>query len=220
MDTQTYQALHAHAAHIFEQMERDADPRLASQGSHEALRQIISRIRIAASLLKEALNQLKSCPPKMMPQIQPIKTFAYLAAWSVHTIGRALEFTKILPFKGTVVKDAKALHRELKLLMAQYEEMAYSGLEIGRQAEAYGLTHIGDSLLSYPFVAWVEPDDDGFIARCREVPQVYGFGASQDEALAMLTSELANLREDLNGSDDFPDEYLSVRKLFRIAAAL
>ena len=60
----------------------------------------------------------------------------------------------------------------------------------------------------------VTPDDDAYHASCREIPQLYGAGDTPEEAAAMLRREIISLRNDLLESNNFPPEFLAIKKWF------
>lgn len=70
---------------------------------------------------------------------------------------------------------------------------------------------MGGQRLTRPFAAVVEPDEDGFLAASTRLPQLYGAGDSQDEALQMLEREVLSLRADLRGDREFSEEWDDVR---------
>lgn len=218
MQTQAYQNLNASAAHLFAQIEEVGEIGPASQRRHKALREVVARLREFTVHLIGIEESSRDIPQDVLGGFQPLKNLAYVAAWLSSSLSDVLASGKLPTFDSSPIKEAKALLRELKPVGEHLAKLAYSGLEAGRSAETYLLTHFYGTPLLHPFIAWVEPDDDGFIARCREVPQVYGFGVTPDEAMGALVDELISLREDLNSHDDFSEEYLNLKMLLRIAS--
>jgi predicted RNase H-like HicB family nuclease len=56
----------------------------------------------------------------------------------------------------------------------------------------------------------VERDDGGFIAKSAEF-RLYGFGASAEEAIRALKTEIEALYDDLLEDDEFTDDWLEIR---------
>jgi hypothetical protein len=72
---------------------------------------------------------------------------------------------------------------------------------------------IGGLGLTRPLAVVVEPDEDGFIARSPPLPQLYGAGDSQEEALEMFEREVLSLRADLQSDREFSDGWTEVAEL-------
>lgn len=66
--------------------------------------------------------------------------------------------------------------------------------------------------LARPLSIAVEPDDSAYIAKCLDVPQVYGAGESPTEAIDSLKREIESLWLDLQSGDDFSDEFLALKR--------
>lgn len=58
----------------------------------------------------------------------------------------------------------------------------------------------------------VAEEDLGCTATCREIPQIYGYGATPHEAREMLWREVRSMWEDLSRPDDFSQEFLDLRE--------
>jgi len=61
----------------------------------------------------------------------------------------------------------------------------------------------------------VEPDSEGFIARCPDIPQLYGHGEDVFEAVEMLKIEIETLYDDLEEGENFSDEWLRLKEFFQ-----
>ena len=77
-------------------------------------------------------------------------------------------------------------------------------------------THIKiDKLLKYnlsnPLLFTLEPDDDGFIAKCPDLPTLYGYGDDQAEAINNLKFEIDSLYDDLMEDDNFTNDWLKIK---------
>lgn len=64
-----------------------------------------------------------------------------------------------------------------------------------------------DRKLTSPIRICIEDDDTGKFASCLEIPQVYGFGETEDEALQMLYREIFSIYSDMQEDLQFSDEY-------------
>ena len=73
-------------------------------------------------------------------------------------------------------------------------------------------TIVIDKLLKYnlsePLIFTLEPDADGFIAKCPDLPTLYGYGDDKTEAINNLKFEIASLYEDLSEDDNFTEDWL------------
>lgn len=58
----------------------------------------------------------------------------------------------------------------------------------------------------------ITEEDLGCTATCREIPQLYGYGATPSEATAMFWREVESMWEDLSQPDDFSQEFLELKK--------
>jgi predicted RNase H-like HicB family nuclease len=78
-------------------------------------------------------------------------------------------------------------------------------------ALAKALRYAGQIELRHPLVVTIESDDDAYIARCSDVPQLFGLGESVDEAKNALGREIESLWHDLNEDDELTDEWRATR---------
>ena len=69
--------------------------------------------------------------------------------------------------------------------------------------------------LRRPLQIVVESDDDGYIVRTAEVPQVYGYGDDVLEALLAFRHELESLHFDLQQDDNFTDDWMPVKRFLQ-----
>lgn len=83
--------------------------------------------------------------------------------------------------------------------------------------ELYGIYQINGLSLKSSFMGGLAQDDDGFIAKCFEVPQLYGYGDTREEARQNLNIELSTLYSDLMEDDNFSPDFLCVKALFKAA---
>lgn len=67
--------------------------------------------------------------------------------------------------------------------------------------------------LRRPLSLVVETDDDGYIARSVEIPQIFGFGEDVYSAVRNFQAELEVLHAELLEDDNFSDEWLSLKRL-------
>ena len=67
--------------------------------------------------------------------------------------------------------------------------------------------------LQRPLSVLVEADDAAYIARCPDLPQLYGYGESEHEAVESLRREIESLWADLQEDAEFSDEFLAVKQI-------
>ena len=72
---------------------------------------------------------------------------------------------------------------------------------------------IGETFIQAPLRILLEDDDTGVHVSCFELPQVYGFGETEDEALAMLDREIISLNKDLHDGGKISREFELVKIL-------
>jgi len=76
-----------------------------------------------------------------------------------------------------------------------------------------------DKLLKYnlsePLLFTLEPDADGFIAKCPDLPTLYGYGDDKDEAINNLKFEIDSLYEDLMKDDNFTQDWLEIKSFLQ-----
>ncbi len=72
---------------------------------------------------------------------------------------------------------------------------------------------IGTTFIQAPLRILLEDDDTGVHVSCFELPQVYGFGETEDEALAMLDREIISLNKDLHDGSKISREFEIVKTL-------
>ncbi len=68
--------------------------------------------------------------------------------------------------------------------------------------------------LSGPLWIVVEPDDEGFIARCADLP-LYGYGDDVIEAVGNLKFEIESLYDDLMEDDNFTEDWLRIKSFLK-----
>lgn len=73
---------------------------------------------------------------------------------------------------------------------------------------------VGNFVLKAPLRVYACDDDTGKHVSCFEIPQVYGVGETQKEAMTMLDREIMSMREDLNDGTPLSGEYEELRKMF------
>ncbi|MCR5813473.1 MAG: hypothetical protein K6G15_03125 [Desulfovibrio sp.] len=88
--------------------------------------------------------------------------------------------------------------------LAEEEHFSLKGSMLNNSVQGYKLTA--------SIRVHVEDDDTGKHASCLEIPQVYGFGETESEALAMLEREILSLYEDLQEDVPLSEEYRLLRE--------
>lgn len=73
------------------------------------------------------------------------------------------------------------------------------------------ISRLPHSKLITPLDTIIEPDDDGFIARCPDLP-LYGFGDDRIEAIEALKNEIESLYDDLMKNDNFTEDWLQIKE--------
>lgn len=68
--------------------------------------------------------------------------------------------------------------------------------------------------LSTPLWIIVEPDDNGIIARCADLP-LYGYGDDATEAINNLKFEIDSLYDDLMEDDNFTEDWLKIKSFLQ-----
>lgn len=79
--------------------------------------------------------------------------------------------------------------------------------------EAEYLYAVAGKKLTTPLRIFFEDDDTGFHVSCFELPQLYGFGETKDEAREMLDREICSLYKDIKDDTHLSDEFVVVRNL-------
>lgn len=105
------------------------------------------------------------------------------------------EYKKLKFYLSSLRKTGNAIDKML---------IARSGCPNGVTVEKFS---IGEIALRTPIRVFIEDDDTGKYVSCLEIPQLYGFGETEAEALDMLDREILSLREDVKDSDNVADEY-------------
>ncbi len=67
--------------------------------------------------------------------------------------------------------------------------------------------------LTRPLQVVIQSDDEGYITRSPEFPQVYGFGDNASESLSAFRHELESLHSDLQEDDNFTPDWLPVKRV-------
>lgn len=78
-------------------------------------------------------------------------------------------------------------------------------------------TRIGSVELFTPLRIFIDDDDSGKYVSCLELPQIYGFGETEEEALAMLDREILSLMDDVRNADNIAEEYKIAAELIEMA---
>lgn len=79
------------------------------------------------------------------------------------------------------------------------------------------LVEINGVTLTMPLRLIIENDADGKHVSCLELPQLYGFGDTEREAIEMLEREILSLRDDVKNSPNVSDEYRYAADLIDLA---
>lgn len=61
----------------------------------------------------------------------------------------------------------------------------------------------------------ITEEDLGCTATCQEIPQLYGYGQTPDEARAMFWREVQSMWEDLNKPEEFRQEFMELKEKLR-----
>jgi len=69
--------------------------------------------------------------------------------------------------------------------------------------------------LTRPITVVVENDEQDFLARSPDLPQLYGYGKTESDALAFLVEEIESLWDDLSEDDDFAPSWAPVREYLK-----
>lgn len=77
--------------------------------------------------------------------------------------------------------------------------------------------NIGNQKLKVPLHIYLEDYEDGKHVSCFEIPQVYGCGASEGEALAMLDREIVSMIADLDDGAPLSLEFQALKIFLDIA---
>lgn len=107
----------------------------------------------------------------------------------------------------------KALHSNIGAIMPHIANKT----DFDNGVEVYGIQSINGLGLKSAFLGNIDQDGDGFIAKCFEVPQVYGYGDSKDEARASLERELSSIYTDLMEDDNFSSDLIELKSLLNEA---
>ena len=75
------------------------------------------------------------------------------------------------------------------------------------------LRKVDGRTLRRPLPVVVESDEEDYIARTPDLPQLYGTGVSGEEAVEMLAREIASMWRDLVDDSDLTEEWQGVRDL-------
>lgn len=179
----------------------------------EKLRRFLDHQWRGKELAENYLDMTQGLPLEITSSSQSVKTVAVIMTLAIRQLAFARELLKLFPFAIERSAEIPSLMDAFSRLSDRMDRLAYAGLAIGEGAEPFVMSSIAGVKLDAPLFGWVEPDDDGYIARCREIPQVYGFGETKKDACAMLEREIESLRRDLAESDDYSEEFLSVKAL-------
>ena len=76
----------------------------------------------------------------------------------------------------------------------------------------FSIVNIGMLRMKSPLVGFIDTDEDGFITKCLEIPQVFGFGDTPDEAIENLYIEISTLYNELLLNDDFSEEFIALKQ--------
>lgn len=196
-------------------------PFVRSRGRREDRHNALARVLKWARAMEPSLEKLEGLLPHVHPafvqQVQPVRTIYYVLRWAYLQLQKIKMVSKLLPFSKSHIRE---LDRLLSVFGALVETLTLYLLpadQESKEIQSYELGQLEGRELLLPFTVSLEPDDDGFLAKCFEVPQVYGFGETRNEALSMLERELVSLNRDLQEDDAFAPEFLSLKKMFQVA---
>lgn len=117
----------------------------------------------------------------------------------------------------TEAKRLSGVHQLLGGVTSLYMPRLARLTEFDDSFELYGIYNIGEHPLKSAFLGNLVADGDGFIAKCFEVPQIYGYGDTRNEAKQNLHLELCTLYADLMVDDAFSEEFIVLKSLFKDA---
>lgn len=103
------------------------------------------------------------------------------------------------------LKTLAGYQKELDLLLAQKADFSLKNGVLKNR--------IGTNSIRMPLRILLEDDDTGVHVSCFELPQVYGFGETEEEALAMLDREIVSLNAELHDGSELSTEFELVRDL-------
>jgi len=107
-----------------------------------------------------------------------------------------------------------SLDHRLGKLSAQCDRLAEELRKVKTSLSvAVKIQLIAGRTLTTPLDVIVEPDDEGFIARCVDLP-LFGYGDDQYEAVECLRKEIDSLYHDLIQDEDATEEWLQIRRFF------
>lgn len=95
-----------------------------------------------------------------------------------------------------------------------FDSLVAEGYVVGAPTplrSAIAINELSGKVLSRPISVLVEPDEDMFLARSPDIPQIFGHADSPGAALDSLVDNIEGLWEDLNSDDNFTDEWLLVK---------
>ena len=124
-------------------------------------------------------------------------------------------FAGALAFTFGPTEDGQAaLHRGVESNVDCFDSSLDSAVvHVGpsQLLSAVTITELFGQELIRPMNVLIEPDEDAFLARSPDVPQIYGHGDTPDEALNGFIDNIEALWEDLNADDNFTDEWLFLK---------
>ena len=108
-----------------------------------------------------------------------------------------------------------SLSSQMSFLVTERQRLSREIEKVKKPALGYTkICFLLQKQLKSPLDVIVEPDDGGYIARTIDLP-LYGYGDDAYEAVEALKEELDGIYSDLLESDDFSDEWLSIKKFLR-----
>lgn len=70
--------------------------------------------------------------------------------------------------------------------------------------------------LATPLRATLEQDGEGYLARCLDIPETYGYAEDMGEALEALKEDLLTLYQDLMADDNFTPKWLKYKAMLKV----
>lgn len=135
----------------------------------------------------------------------------YTLVSEMYELARSKKF-----FKESDFKKLKSYFHELPDIVQYAETVIFDSLDLPKLAPTLKYS-IGEIPLRVPLRIFIEDDDTGKHVSCLELPMLYGFGETLEEAMSMLDREILALRDELKCPDDFPPEYRYAANLINAA---
>lgn len=118
------------------------------------------------------------------------------------------EHEKILT--GSQFKQLKGQVRAFEAATRKFDRLLAEKIQFPLDI-AYPLIFVDTHMLSAPLRIFIDDDDTGKHVSCFEIPQIYGFGETADEAVRMLNREILSMYADLCEDSPVSSEYEALK---------